>query len=262
LRVHPSNYRVVGFTEEATIEELAELARERSLLCLDDIGSGALGPGRPRGIAPDEPTFASSLASGADLVLASGDKLLGGPQCGLALGQSAVVARLKADPLARAMRVDKLTLAALEATLRLAEDVEAAHRGIPLWAFLDSTCSELTVRGRSILRALAGTDWKVSLEYTTATVGGGSVPGQLLASVAVRLSPPFPSGMAEAGAVAHLLRLGEPSVVGRVSEGFVWLDLRAIPPECDELLVEAVRRCGVGARSFAPTGAALNDTVE
>src|SRR5438309_920635 len=121
LRVHPSNYRIVGFTEAVGIADLAALARSRGLWTIDDIGSGALGPGRPPHVA-GEPTASEGLAGGADLVLASGDKLLGGPQCGLMIGSRAAIDQVTSDPLMRALRVDKMTLAALEATLRLALD--------------------------------------------------------------------------------------------------------------------------------------------
>ena len=130
LRVHPSNFRIVGFTESPPLSELVQLAHAHGLWAIDDIGSGALGPGRPPGVV-DEPTAAEGLAAGADLVLFSGDKLLGGPQCGIMLGSREAIGRIEVDPLMRALRVDKLTLAALEATLRLAEDCRACRRSDP-----------------------------------------------------------------------------------------------------------------------------------
>src|SRR5207248_9423301 len=136
------NYRIVGFTESVAIADLAALGKTRGLLTIDDIGSGALGPGRPPQVA-GEPTIAEGLAAGADLVLCSGDKLLGGPQCGLLVGSQAAVDRLASDPLMRALRVDKLTLAALEATLHLALDPELGGRRIPLWAFLNAPLAGL-----------------------------------------------------------------------------------------------------------------------
>src|SRR5262249_57844884 len=121
LCVHPSNFRIVGFTESVPIADLAALAKARGLFAIDDIGSGALGPDRPPFVS-GEPTVAEGLAAGADLVLFSGDKLLGGPQCGVIVGAKAAVSRVASDPLMRALRVDKMTLAALDATLRLPLD--------------------------------------------------------------------------------------------------------------------------------------------
>ena len=240
LRVHPSNYRVVGFTESVAIADLAALARARGLKAIDDIGSGALGPGLPPGIA-DEPTAAEGLAAGVDLVLASGDKLLGGPQCGLLLGKREAVRRVEADPLMRALRVDKMTLAALEATLRLALDPALAVRRVPLWAFLSASVEALDDRAARLAESLrAGAGLNASAVRSTACLGGGSLPGESIPSAAVRVLPPWPLPWSSEGDWARALRLGSPPVVARVHGGALLLDLRAIDPADDDHLRGAV----------------------
>ncbi|HWE40772.1 MAG TPA: L-seryl-tRNA(Sec) selenium transferase [Isosphaeraceae bacterium] len=248
LRVHASNYRIVGFAEEVPIGPLARLAAERGLAAIDDVGSGALAPGRPN-LPAAEPTIAEGLAVGADVVLASGDKLLGGPQCGLIVGKSAAIARVERDPLMRALRVDKLTLAALEATLRLA----LAGRDVPLWSFLDAPIDSLRDRAGRLaesLRADPGLD--ATAVDSTAFLGGGSVPAESLPSAAVRLVPPAIGREAD---LARALRLGDPSVFPRVHAGAVLLDLRALPEADDPALLAAVRR--ILPPSPAGSGSAL-----
>ena len=242
LRVHASNYRIIGFTESVTMADLARLARSRGLWSIDDIGSGALAPGLPPHVG-DEPTVASAIVAGADLVLFSGDKLLGGPQCGLLVGAGRAVAQIEADPLMRALRVDKMTLAALEATLRLALDPALGGRRIPLWAFLNTPLA--TLRERAERLALIFRDecrLNVSIIETTSYLGGGSAPGEPLATSAVRVGPPFPSPSGSEGAWARALRVGDPPVVTRVQGGAVLFDLRALAEEDEWHLADAVRR--------------------
>ena len=240
LRVHPSNYRVVGFTESVAIADLAALARARGLAAIDDIGSGALGLGLPPGVA-GEPTAAESLAAGADLVLGSGDKLLGGPQCGLMLGTRAAVQRVESDPLMRALRVDKMTLAALEATLRLALDPALAARRVPLWAFLSAPVAALDDRAERLAAALRTTAaLSATAVRTTAYLGGGSLPTEPILSAAVQILPPWPPPWTGEGQWARALRLGNPAVVARVQGGALLLDLRAIDPGNDDRLRDAV----------------------
>jgi L-seryl-tRNA(Ser) seleniumtransferase len=240
LRVHPSNYRVVGFTESVEIAALAKLAHERGLLAIDDVGSGVLRPGLPPGVG-DEPTMAGSFAAGADVVLGSGDKLLGGPQCGLIVGTATSIARIEADPLMRALRVDKMTLAALEATLRIAL---ADAPGIPLWTLIDTPLTALHDRATRLADALRAAGFIADVEETEAVLGGGTTPGMTLPSRAVRLPPPYPGECAglDESALARALRMGEPSVIPRIHAGAVLLDLRAIFREQDEALLSAVRR--------------------
>ena len=214
LKVHPSNFRVEGFTSSVSVDELSTLP----VPLVADIGSGLLGP-HPR--LPDEPDAASSLAAGAALVTASGDKLLGGPQCGLLLGDADLVERLRRHPLARALRVDKLTLAALEATLRGPEP--------PVALALESRQGELLARARRLAEEIGEPARAVASE---AAVGGGGAPGVVLESAAVALPP----------SLAAPLRLGDPSVVGHVASDRLLLDLIAVPEDHDAALVEAVRR--------------------
>ena len=158
LRVHRSNFQIVGFTEDAGLDELVQLAHARNLLMIDDIGSGAIGPGRPPQTG-DEPTATAAIAAGADLVLFSGDKLLGGPQCGIMAGTARTVGRVEADPLMRALRLDKMTLAALEATLLLARDPDQAQERIPLWSMITTPVEALAERADAAGRKLPLRAW-------------------------------------------------------------------------------------------------------
>ncbi len=216
LKVHPSNFVVSGFTSSVPVAALASL----SAPVVADIGSGLLSP-HPR--LPREPNAQETLRAGAALVTASGDKLLGGPQCGLLLGRRVLVDRLRRHPLARAMRVDKLTLAALEATLTGPEP--------PVHAALRRSPDELMVRAQRICAELTGVVPAVPVA-STAAVGGGGAPGVELPSAAVALPETY----------AEPLRLGEPPVMGRLEHGRLLLDLVAVPEADDALLAEAVRR--------------------
>lgn len=218
LKVHPSNFRVEGFTSSVGISDLAGLG----VPVVADIGSGLLHP-HPR--LPDEPDATSALQDGASLVTASGDKLLGGPQCGLMLGRRDLVESLRRFPFARALRVDKLTLAALEATL--------SGPASPVSRALSASPDDLLRRARSI--ALAIGDCAVGVE-SSAHVGGGGAPGIRLPSAAVTL----PQHLAEP------LRLGVLPVVGHVHQGLLHLDLIMIAPESDDDLADAVRRVLTG----------------
>ncbi len=213
LKVHPSNFRVEGFTSAVGVPELSRLP----VPVVADTGSGLL---RPHPRLPDEPDATTTLTDGAALVTSSGDKLLGGPQCGLVLGRADLVERLRRHPLARALRVDKLTLAALEATL--------TGGPTPTARALATTPEELMQRADRAATAIGGTAGAVR---SVGRVGGGGAPGVELDSAAVVL----PEELAEA------LRLGGTPVVGRVHDGRLLLDLLAVPPEDDELLAAAVR---------------------
>jgi L-seryl-tRNA(Ser) seleniumtransferase len=220
LKVHPSNYRIEGFTAAASVAELAGL----SVPVLGDIGSGLL---TPHPLLPEEPDASSWLSAGAALVTASGDKLLGGPQAGLLLGQAELVARLARHPLARALRVDKLTVAALEATLTGPRP--------PVAESLSADPADLLRRARQIAGQLAGLDARA--EPAEAAVGGGGAPGQSLPSAAISL----PTELAVALRSGASVRRGTwPAVVGRIEAGRLLLDLRAVAPADDELLVAAI----------------------
>jgi L-seryl-tRNA(Ser) seleniumtransferase len=218
LKVHPSNFRITGFTSSVPINELTQLG----VPVVADIGSGLLAP---HPALPDEPDAATSLAQGADLVTASGDKLLGGPQAGLLLGAAKLVTTLRRHPLARALRVDKLTLAALEATLR-GPATPTAHA-------LAADSATLHRRAAAIATALAAHGIDAAAVASQATVGGGGAPGLTLDSAAVSLPPRY----------AELLRAGNPPVLGRIERGRCLLDLRALAPEQDSTLRDAVLEC-------------------
>jgi len=216
LKVHPSNFRVEGFTSAAAVPELARLG----VPVVVDIGSGLLAPDP---LLPDEPDADTALRAGADLVTASGDKLLGGPQAGLLLGRTDVVERLRRHPLARALRVDKLTLAALEATLR--------GPVTPTWAALRADPDVLRDRAEALVSALTAEGTPAAVVPSDGAVGGGGAPGLVLPGWAVAL----------AGRYAVALRGGLPAVVGRVERGRCLLDLRCVPAEDDARLLAAVR---------------------
>lgn len=242
LRVHASNYQVVGFTERATLGELAGLARSRGLHFIDDLGSGALAPGLPPGLGR-EPTVSESLAAGADLVLFSGDKLLGGPQCGLILGRPELVRAIESSPLMRAVRVDKLTIAALEATLHLLLDPLTSASRLPLWSFLRADPFALRKRAERLAARLRDEfGLRASVVDSTSYLGGGSAPHQSLASSAVRLDAPFPPAFGSEAALATALRGSEPAVVCRVHDGALHLDPRALLPGEDDLILASFSR--------------------
>jgi L-seryl-tRNA(Ser) seleniumtransferase len=226
LAVHPSNYRVEGFATRPALAELAELAAGHGLPLLHDVGSGLL-----EGRLGDEPSVAGSLRAGAGLVLFSGDKLLGGPQAGLLVGRAGLVGRLARHPLARAVRADKLTLAALEATL--AEHLAGRRDELPVWRALLLTAAELEPRAAAVAGKVGPA---ASLRTGTSVAGGGSLPGEGLESILVEVDP-APAG---AAAVLARLRAGDPPVVARAERGRVVLDLRTVPPEQDGLVADAL----------------------
>lgn len=242
LRVHPSNYRIVGFTEDVPIAELARLAHERGVLAIDDIGSGALAPGSPP-LVGDEPTAAAGLAAGADVVLFSGDKLLGGPQCGILVGKREVIRRIQSDPLMRALRVDKMTLAALEATLRLALDPASARERIPLWSLLTTPIDRLRERAERLADTFRK-DFGLNAEMAESTgfLGGGSTPDEPIPTAVIRIRPPFPPPWTTEAPFARALRMGDPPVVARLQEGCLIFDLRAVTAAEDRLLELAIRQ--------------------
>ena len=222
LKVHPSNFVVRGFTRAVEVGELAAALAGTGVPLVADVGSGLL---RPHPVLPGEPDLQSTLAAGADLVLASGDKLLGGPQAGLVLGGAELVQRLRRHPLYRALRVDKLTLAALEATLRGPVP--------PVQEMLAVDVEELRVRARALAARLVAAGVEAVAVDADARVGGGGAPEHPLPSAAVAL----PSSFAEP------LRRGSPPVVGYVEDGRTLLNLRSVPPSSDDALALAVLEC-------------------
>jgi L-seryl-tRNA(Ser) seleniumtransferase len=226
LRVHQSNFRVVGFTEQPSIGDLAAVARQHELPLVDDLGSGALSNTVLLG---DEPTAREGLAAGADLVCFSGDKLLGGPQAGIVVGRAELVEKLRRHPLQRALRADKLTLAALEGTLGLYLDPERAAREIPVLRMLHEPGEAVRARAARLAEQVGG-----EVEETIARVGGGALP---LAEL-----PSFACAVEEE--LAAQLRSGEPPLVGVIRDGRLLLDCRTLTDaEADEAaaLVVAAR---------------------
>jgi L-seryl-tRNA(Ser) seleniumtransferase len=230
LHVHTSNYRIVGFATEPAAGPLATLAHEHGGLLIDDLGSGALAD---LSLFADEPAVRDSLAAGADVVTFSGDKLLGGPQAGVAVGTETAIGVMRRHPLARALRIDKLSLAALDALLRLYLDPEEAIARVPTLAMLATPLEELRARAERLCE-LAGAGEVVSSD---ARAGAGALPVTDVPSVAVALDP----AGGDADALAARLRAGEPAVVGRVHEGRLLLDVRTVRDEEVEELAAAVR---------------------
>ena len=218
LKVHPSNFRMTGFTGSVGIRELTTLG----VPVVVDIGSGLLAPDA---LLPDEPDAATALRAGADLVTASGDKLLGGPQAGLLLGRTAIIDALRRHPLARALRVDKLTLAALEATI--------AGPITPTYAALHADAEHLRTRAQAVAAELAGAGIDVDVVASDGVVGGGGAPGVTLPGWAVALDSSY----------AVRLRAGDPCVVARVDNDRCLVDLRCIPAERDADLLKAIQAC-------------------
>jgi len=235
LKVHQSNFRIVGFTEEASLEELAGLAREAGIPLVEDQGSGLL-EALPGALAT-EATAAQALRGGADAVTFSGDKLLGGPQAGLVAGRRPLVERMRRNPLYRALRVDKMTLAALDATLVEHEGGRAAAT-VPVLRMIHAPLAEVRARAEAFARALAALApaLKPALVDDESAVGGGAAPTVGVPTVVVALDP----GPAGADALARALRAGTPPVVVRVAEDRLVVDLRTVFPEEEEMLLAAL----------------------
>jgi L-seryl-tRNA(Ser) seleniumtransferase len=235
LKVHTSNYKIVGFTEEVPLDELAALGKRHGIPVIYDIGSGLLVDGKPFGLA-GEPTVPGAVVSGADVIAFSGDKLLGGPQCGILIGRRAAVEPLKKHPLTRALRLDKLSLAALEATLRLYLDPERAMREIPVLAML-SADSESLRRKAEMLHAmlspvLGGCAEVASME---GQVGGGSVPGQALPSWGVAAGP----GPVPVEAMERHLRGWRTPIIARIHKDRLLLDVRTVREDQFAVIADA-----------------------
>jgi L-seryl-tRNA(Ser) seleniumtransferase len=226
LRAHPSNFRTLGFVEAVEIEALCGLG----VPVIDDVGSGVLADELE--LLADEPPVRRSVAAGAAVVCFSGDKLLGGPQAGLLVGDADAIAACRRHPLARAVRIDKLSLAALEATLRLYRDPDHARRAIPVLAMLTAAEDDLEPRARRLADATGGT-----VVESVARVGGGALPLLDLRGPAVALDP----GPGGADALAAALRAGDPPLVGRIQDGRLLLDPRTLTDAEAELAAAAVR---------------------
>ncbi|MGH2586417.1 MAG: L-seryl-tRNA(Sec) selenium transferase [Dehalococcoidia bacterium] len=230
LRVHSSNFRVIGFTHEADGKELAALARDKGLLLLDDIGSGALLETARFGLAP-EPTVQDSIAAGADLTMFSGDKLLGGPQAGVIVGRAALVERVRRHPLARAVRLDKASIAALAATLEHYARGEAPCE-VPVWRMIATTPEELDRRAGAWALAVGE---RATVVDARSMIGGGSLPEESLPTRALALR------LAEPSEAAAALRRWDPPVVARIERDLLLLDPRTVDPEEDQVVLDAIR---------------------
>ncbi|TYO96113.1 L-seryl-tRNA(Sec) selenium transferase [Geothermobacter ehrlichii] len=237
LKVHTSNYRIVGFHAEVAAAELVELGREHGLPVIEDLGSGMLIDLSNFGL-PREPTVRESVAAGLDLVTFSGDKLLGGPQAGLIVGRREAVEKVRRHPMARALRIDKMTLAALEATLRLYLDRERLLRENPVLRLLQMTPRTLADRCRRLAKRMQalGERAEISVVRTTARVGGGALPLTELPGYALAVRP----RSASVTALNRRLRQGRPPVVGRVQEDRLLFDLRTVLPGEDRRLLQAL----------------------
>ena len=232
MRVHRSNFRLMGFIHEPSLVEMVELAADRKLLVFDDLGSGTLLDTAPFGLA-HEPTIQESVATGVSLLSCSGDKLLGGPQAGLILGRADLIARLKRFPLTRALRVDKTTLAGLQATLRHYLLGEATDK-VPVWRMISQDESGLDRRARAWVRKLHGLGVAAQVIPGFSTVGGGSLPGETLPTRLVALSVGSPD------VLAARLRAGEPPVIARIQDDHLVLDPRTVLPEQETALLQGV----------------------
>ncbi|MBS2030229.1 MAG: L-seryl-tRNA(Sec) selenium transferase [Deltaproteobacteria bacterium] len=235
LKVHRSNFAIVGFTEEASVAELAELGSMKRVPVFHDLGSGALLDLSASGV--HEPTAAASIKAGADLVAFSGDKLLGGPQAGILVGKRELVRAVREHPLNRALRIDKLTVAALEATLQLYAQGE--HALLPVQAMLHEEPASCRQRAERLLGMVTAQGLRAEVRDSEVQVGAGASPLDVLRSSAVVIQGLEPEALAER------LRAGDPAVLGRVAEGKLWLDVRCVPEHDIQALGQAVGRAAL-----------------
>jgi L-seryl-tRNA(Ser) seleniumtransferase len=235
LTVHPSNFQIVGFTESTSVKALAELAHQHGLLLMDDLGSGCLLASERYGLG-HEPTPQESIAAEADVVCFSGDKLLGGPQAGILVGKSAALKRISRHPLMRAMRVDKMTLAALEATLRHYQREEAESH-IPIWRMIAASPASISGRAASWVSRLQKYDISARMQRGESTVGGGSLPGETLPTTLLALDAGNVSMSLDE--LAKRLRLRNPPLIVRILRDALLVDPRTVLEEQDNEVVQA-----------------------
>jgi len=235
MRVHTSNFRVVGFSQSVTLDEITALGRQSSLPVLDDLGSGCPLDTAQFGLE-HEPTIQESISKGVDLAFFSGDKLLGGPQAGIIIGRKIYIDKLKHHPLMRAMRVDKTRLAGLEATLLHYLKGEALTK-IPVWKMISMPLSDIDRRAKNWVAGLGNSACVVDGE---SVVGGGSMPGITLPTRLVSIQSS--NSLASAQKIARRLRLQDPPVIGRISENALLLDPRTVSPQEDETVIKTLRQ--------------------
>jgi L-seryl-tRNA(Ser) seleniumtransferase len=234
LKVHPSNFQISGFAASTSVAELAEIARRTKVPIVEDLGSGALLDTTQFSL-DNEPTIGDSLANGAAVTTASGDKLLGGPQAGIIAGRADLVEIVARHPLARAVRADKTCLAGIAATLRHYVRGDAVS-AIPIWQMISASAESLHERGTEIRARLRLAGVMASIMETMSTIGGGSLPGQRQETVAIALE----SDSTPVDELASRLRTAKPGVYGRIENGQLLLDLRTVLPEQDDALIDAV----------------------
>lgn len=240
MRVHTSNFRITGFTHETSIQELVALGRERGLPVLDDLGSGSLLDTTTYGLA-SEPTVQASVQAGADLVCFSGDKLLGGPQAGIIVGKAELIERIKRFPMTRALRVDKTTLAGLQATL-LSYLRGTATGEIPVWRMIATPAAELERRAGRWATQLQQAGIHAEVEPAESTVGGGALPGETLPTYVLTLAVDSPDTL------AAQLRASDPPVVARIENDRLLLDPRTVLPEQDQQLLHTLTEITIQLR--------------
>ena len=231
-KIHRSNFVQEGFVADVAVASLAPIAAEHGIPIVHDLGSGLMIDLSPYGLA-GEPTARQAVDAGATIVLMSGDKLLGGPQAGIVLGSRDVVARMRKDPFARAMRVDKLTIAALTATLELYRDPESATTGIPALAMITASAASIRTRCELVLMSLLERNIRADVRESEATVGAGAFPTSVIPSFAVVLQ-------GDAQVIEKRLRAARTAVIGRISDGSFQLDLRTVDPRLDAMLIEVI----------------------
>jgi L-seryl-tRNA(Ser) seleniumtransferase len=233
MKVHASNYKIVGFASEVDRKELGRLARGRGVLFIEDLGSGLLTRDEAIAWTQPEPTVRRSIESGADVVTFSGDKLLGGPQAGIIAGRRELIDRIKRNPMLRAVRVDKMTLAALQATLEAYLD--DGWRGLPLWTMALADAGDIEERAHRIVdevRSRSEVLAKLDIVPSTSVTGGGSLPGEGIPSWAIAVTHPERSS-AELHAA---LRRGDPPIIARIEDDRLLLDLRTVSPDSDSVV--------------------------
>lgn len=236
LRNHCSNYKVVGFTERASLPDLVELAHRHGLYMIDDLGSGSLVDLSKYGVQ-DERSVQQVVASGVDAVMFSGDKLLGGPQAGIIVGKVAVIEKIKKSPLLRALRIDKLSLAALEATLALYLVPETTFERVPILKMIAQDQESIKVRSEAFIQSLPSLkNIEVSFDEGSSFIGGGSAPMNELPTIVLKLS----SGKHSAEKMSELMRQHKPAVIGRISNSALVLDLRTVLPQQENDLRAAI----------------------
>jgi L-seryl-tRNA(Ser) seleniumtransferase len=244
LRVHPSNFRIEGFTARPTLEELVALGRRFNVMVAEDLGSGYVAGATGMPVVPEEPSASASVAAGPDVVCFSGDKLLGGPQAGILVGQREPLSRIRRHPLMRAVRADKMTYAALEATLE-AYATGTASATIPVARMIAATREQIAERARKLAEGLNKSGWRARVIDGYSTIGGGSAPGSQLPTALVELT----AGSAGADDLARRLREQHPPVVARIENDRVVVDLRTVLPEDEPTLIQVLTG-GLAERFF------------